>query len=122
MSSLHPILARKGRFAPILSTTIPLAALLTALLARPGAFRFGEAISLAWPLALTGLFLFLSVWYVARAAPLRGDKILQTVVTHGVAAVLIIGQLGKLLGLSIEARDPLSQLWEALGSSGASAA
>ena len=29
---------------------------------------------------------------------------------HGVAVVLIIGQLGKLLGLSIEARDPLPQL------------
>ena len=33
---------------------------------------------------------------------------------HGVAVVLIIGQLGKLLGLSIEARDPLPQLWEVL--------
>ena len=33
---------------------------------------------------------------------------------HGVAVVLIIGQLGKLLGLSIEARDPLAQLWEVL--------
>jgi high affinity sulfate transporter 1 len=31
---------------------------------------------------------------------------------HGVAVILVIGQLGKLLGLSIDARDPLSQLWE----------
>ena len=31
---------------------------------------------------------------------------------HGVAAILIIGQLGKLLGLSIEATDPLDQLEE----------
>jgi sulfate permease, SulP family len=31
---------------------------------------------------------------------------------HGVAAILVIGQLGKLLGLSIDARDPLPQLWE----------
>jgi sulfate permease, SulP family len=31
---------------------------------------------------------------------------------HGVAVVLVIGQLGKLLGLSIDARKPLSQLWE----------
>ena len=31
---------------------------------------------------------------------------------HGVAVVLVIGQLGKLLGLSIEAKDPLPQLWE----------
>ena len=33
---------------------------------------------------------------------------------HGVAVVLIIGQLGKLLGLSIDARDPLPQLWEVI--------
>jgi len=31
---------------------------------------------------------------------------------HGVVVVLVIGQLGKLLGLSIEAKDPLPQLWE----------
>ena len=37
---------------------------------------------------------------------------------HGVAVVLIVGQLGKLLGLSIEARDPLPQLWEVLSELG----
>jgi high affinity sulfate transporter 1 len=31
---------------------------------------------------------------------------------HGVAVVLVIGQLGKLLGLSITAREPLPRLWE----------
>jgi SulP family sulfate permease len=31
---------------------------------------------------------------------------------HGVAVVLVVGQLGKLLGLSINARNPLPQLWE----------
>jgi high affinity sulfate transporter 1 len=33
---------------------------------------------------------------------------------HGVAVVLVIGQLGKLLGLSIDARDPLPQVWEVI--------
>jgi high affinity sulfate transporter 1 len=33
---------------------------------------------------------------------------------HGVAVVLVIGQLGKLFGLSIDARDPLRQLWEVI--------
>jgi len=33
---------------------------------------------------------------------------------HGVAVVLIISQLGKLLGLTIEAMDPLPQLWEVI--------
>ena len=31
---------------------------------------------------------------------------------HGVAVVLVIGQIGKLLGLSINARDPLDRLVE----------
>ena len=61
MSALHPVLARKGRFAPFLSLAVPLAAVLTGLLARPGAFRFGEAASLAWLLAFVSLFLYLSV-------------------------------------------------------------
>ena len=33
---------------------------------------------------------------------------------HGVAVVLVIGQLGKLLGLPIDAREPLGQLWEVI--------
>jgi SulP family sulfate permease len=33
---------------------------------------------------------------------------------HGVAVILVIGQLGKLLGLSIDASEPLPQLWEVL--------
>jgi high affinity sulfate transporter 1 len=37
---------------------------------------------------------------------------------HGVAVVLVIGQLGKLFGLSIAAKDPLPQLWEAISELG----
>jgi SulP family sulfate permease len=37
---------------------------------------------------------------------------------HGVAVVLIIGQLGKLLGLDIDAQDPLAQLAEVVGELG----
>jgi sulfate permease, SulP family len=33
---------------------------------------------------------------------------------HGIAIVLVIGQLGKLVGVSVSARDPLPQLWEVL--------
>lgn len=88
MSALHPVLARKGRLAPFASTAIPLAAVMTGLLARPGAFRFGEAVSLAWLLAFLALFLFLSVWYVVRAVPLRGTNLLRIIATHAVAAVV----------------------------------
>ena len=37
---------------------------------------------------------------------------------HGVAVMLIIGQLGKLLGLDIDAQDPLAQLAEVVGELG----
>jgi two-component system sensor histidine kinase AlgZ len=88
LSALHPVLERKGRLAPFLSAALPLAAVLTGLLARPGAFQLAEALSLALPLALFSLFLYLSVWYVLRAAPMRGGNLLRTVVTHAVAAVV----------------------------------
>jgi high affinity sulfate transporter 1 len=45
---------------------------------------------------------------------------------HGVAVVLIVGQLGKLFGLKIDATDPLPQLWEVItklgGASGSTVA
>ena len=34
---------------------------------------------------------------------------------HGIAAILVIGQLGKLLGVDVDERDPMRQLVEALG-------
>ena len=37
---------------------------------------------------------------------------------HGVAVILIIGQLGKIFGLSIDSKDPLPQLWEAVSELG----
>jgi sulfate permease, SulP family len=37
---------------------------------------------------------------------------------HGVAVILVIGQLGKLVGLSVDAREPLPQLWEVVGELG----
>lgn len=85
---MHPILARRGRLLRLLIAAMPLAALLTGILARPGAFTLAEGVSLALPLAFVSLFLFLSVWYTCRAAPLRGPSVLRTAVTHGAAAVL----------------------------------
>lgn len=85
---MHPILARRGRILRILLGVVPLAALLTGVLARPGAFTLAEGVSLALPLALVSLFLLLSVWYTGRAAPIRGPNGMRTVVTHVSAAVL----------------------------------
>lgn len=85
---MHPFLARRGRLLRLLLGALPLAAVLTGILARPGAFKLTEGLSLALPLAFVAVFLFLSVWYTCRAAPLRGPSVLRTAVTHGAASVL----------------------------------
>ena len=82
---------------PLAAAASPDAAELAAMLALLVAVCFG----LAWVLRLGWI-----ADYFSR--PVLIGYI------HGVAVVLIIGQLEKLLGLSIDARDPLPQLWEVL--------
>jgi SulP family sulfate permease len=86
---------------PLATAGSPQAAELAAMLALLVAVCFG----LAWVLRLGWI-----ADYFSR--PVLVGYI------HGVAVVLVVGQLGKLLGLSIEARDPLRQLWEGLGELG----
>ncbi|MEP6769787.1 MAG: histidine kinase, partial [Acidobacteriota bacterium] len=84
---VHPILARKGRLGPYLAACAPLAAVLVALLARPGALSLEEAAAVAVPMTLLYAFLGLSAWYPAKGLPLSGDRLAFLIVTHGVAAV-----------------------------------
>lgn len=83
---MHPILARKGRLGPYLSASAPLAAVLVAILARPGALSVLEASAVAIPMTLLYAFLGLSAWYPARSLPPAGGRIALLVLTHGVAA------------------------------------
>lgn len=85
---MHPVLARRRRLLPYLAASLPLAAVLAGLLARPGAFSLMEAATLALPLALVSLFLSLSVWYICRAVPLRGPGPVRIVATHAAAGIL----------------------------------
>ncbi len=105
---MHPILARKGRLGPYLVGSVPLGAILTALLARPGAFSLTEAAAVACPLTLVYAFLGLSAWYPCRSLPLPlpRAKIPLLIATHGVAALLtsavwvfLGGAIVRLLGL-----------------------
>lgn len=75
----------------------------------------GNAAELAAMLALLVAICFVAAW-VARLGWIA-DYFSRPVLIgyiHGVAVVLVIGQLGKLLGLSISASDPLPQLWEVI--------
>jgi two-component system sensor histidine kinase AlgZ len=83
---VHPILARKGRLLPYLAASAPLAAVLVAMLARPGALPLPEAAALALPMTLLFAFLGLSAFYPARSAPARAGRIGRLVATHALAS------------------------------------
>jgi sulfate permease, SulP family len=90
-----------------------LSALVAASVLGLAAAGSSEAAALAAMLALLVAACFL----VARVARLGwiADYLSRPVLIgyiHGVAAVLIVGQLGKVLGLDVEAMDPLPQLVE----------
>jgi len=86
---MHPILARPGRLNPYLAGCMPLAAILAALLARPGAgIRIYEAVAMAVPLTCAYAFIGLSVWYVCREFRFKGGDALRSLVAHAVGAIL----------------------------------
>jgi hypothetical protein len=85
---MHPILARRGRLAAYLVASLPLAAVLTALLAGAGTFDLPDAAAVAVPMTLLYAFLSLSVWYPCRAFPLERSKWPLALVTHATAALL----------------------------------
>jgi SulP family sulfate permease len=75
----------------------------------------GNAAGLAAMLALLVAVCFAAAWVLRLGwiADYFSRPVLVGYI-HGVAFVLIVGQLGKLLGLSIHASDPLPQLWEVI--------
>lgn len=97
---MHPILARKRRLLPYLAATLPLGAVLTVLLARPGAYSLAQAAALAFPLAIVYGFLGLSAWYPTRSLPLTGAKAPILLASHGSAA-LVTSAAWVLLGAGL---------------------
>jgi hypothetical protein len=110
---VHPILAEKGRLAAYLAAWIPLAVVLTALLAGPGAFSAAQAAAIAVPMALAFAFLGLSVWYPCRSAPLAGTTLFRLTMTHGAGALVTSAVwvfLGAALVRVLSAFPPLALL------------
>jgi len=97
---MHPILARKRRLLPYLAASAPLGALLTVLLARPGAYSLAQAAAVAFPLAVVYAFLGLSAWYPCRSLPLTRAKVPVLLASHGGAA-LVTSAAWVLLGAGI---------------------
>ncbi len=72
-----------------------------------------EAVELAGAMALLVAACFLIAWLLRLGG--LADYLSRPVLVgyiHGVAVVLIVGQLGKLTGIDVEAGDPLPQLVE----------
>jgi len=86
---MHPILAHRGRLLPYLAACAPLAAILTAMLARPGGLSLLEAAAMAVPLTFAYAFMGLSAWYPCRQLPLTRSRVLPLVLTHAAAAALV---------------------------------
>ena len=79
----------------------------------------GDAVRLAGMLALLVAICYAAGWILRLG--FIADYLSRPVLIgyiHGVAVVLIIGQIGKLLGLPIDADHPLAQLWQAAGKIG----
>jgi MFS superfamily sulfate permease-like transporter len=94
-----------------ISTLVAAAILTLAAAASPDAAELAAMLALLVAVCFALAWLLRLGWiadYFSFSRPVLVGYI------HGVAVVLIIGQLGELLGLSIEARDPLPQLREVL--------
>ena len=101
-SSRQLVIGPEGSLATLVAAAVlPLAAAASA-----------DAAQLAAMLALLVALCFAAAWLLRLGwiADYFSRPVLVGYI-HGVAVVLIIGQLGKLLGLSIEATEPLPQLW-----------
>ena len=110
---MHPILARPGRLGPYLAASLPLAAVLAALLMATGSLGAAEAAALAIPLTLLYAFLSLAAFYPCRAMPIGSARWPVVVATHGTAALLVAGVwvgLGTGLANLLGAAPPLADL------------
>src|SRR5450432_1790425 len=103
---MHPILARPGRLVPYLSASVPLAAVLVAILGRSGGLPLGEAAALAVPMTLLFAFLGLSAWYPVKSAPAAAGRLGRLIATHTIASALTSavwvfagGALARVIGL-----------------------
>ncbi len=96
---MHPVL-RKRRLLPYLAASVPLGAVLTVLLARPGALSPEGAAAIAFPHAVVYAFLGLSAWSPSRNLPLTRAKAPLLAATHGGAA-LVTSAAWVLLGAGL---------------------
>jgi two-component system, LytTR family, sensor histidine kinase AlgZ len=85
---MHPILTQLRRLIFYLLGWIPLAGMLTYLLAVPGGLAWWQAGAVAFPLCLLYAFVCLAAWYPCLATPLERSSVPRFLFTHVVGAVV----------------------------------
>ncbi len=85
---MHPILGQLRRLALYLFAWVPLACILTYLLASLGGLGWTRAVALAIPLCAVYAFICLSAWYSCRGTPLQTSSFSRLALAHLSAAVV----------------------------------
>ena len=118
---MHPILTQLRRLVFYLLGWIPLAGMLTYLLAVPGRLTWWQAGAVAFPLCLLYAFVCLAAWYPCLATPLERSSVPRFLFTHVVGAIvasalwlLLARSLVRMLSSSREFRGIDSRLSEDL--------
>jgi hypothetical protein len=85
---VHPILANRTRTALYTAAWLPIAALLTEVLALGGSISWKNAALIVFPMCLVYAFICQASWYLCNAVPLRENEIGRLAASHGTAAVV----------------------------------
>jgi predicted secreted protein len=86
---MHPLLTPINRFGLYLLAWVPLAGILTYLIAVPGKLGWLDAAVLIIPLCLVYQFVCLSAWYSCKAAPIQKSTGQRLWLTHVIAAAIL---------------------------------
>lgn len=88
---MHPVLSNRDKLRLYLAAWIPIAGVITALLARGGMLSWMEAAAVAFPMCAAYAFMCGSTWYLCRVTPLTEANLARVVATFGFASVLTSG-------------------------------
>jgi len=85
---VHPILATRNRTLLYAALWVPIAALLTQVLARDGSLGWRDASLIMFPMCLVYAFICQASWYLCTALPLRETDAGRLIATHGSATAV----------------------------------
>ncbi len=96
---MHPILSHRDRLSLYLAAWLPIAALLTAILARGTDLSLLDGLVIAVPMCLLYAFMCLAAWYICRTSPFSAGSLMTLVGTLS-TVTLVVSVVWVLLGRS----------------------